>query len=190
MRDEGKTCRDCGKTKSKCVCPELCSKCGCEKASCTCIKKVSVQEPYLEALEGLVGVADRAAEHHNDKDLANAVKHAIAGMSRSERLKLGIEPQDNSCGEPVSALTPEEAVELFLTPQVRREFLTATTEESELILVLREMTRIFYESKQTRESDREVFIATKSERKRALSESIKAGIARKRAAQATSDYVV
>jgi hypothetical protein len=52
------------------------------------------------------------------------------------------------------------------------------------------MARVFYDSKQTSESEREVLITTKSERKRALSESIKAGIARKKAAQATPNYVV
>jgi hypothetical protein len=192
LREEEKSCRNCGKKKSECACPELCSGCGSERAGCTCIKKVLVQEPYLEALERLVGVADRAADLHEDKELAEAVKYASSGISLNERLKLGIRPRETSQanGEADSSLTLEEAVEIFLTQQVRREFLTAITEESDLILVLSEMARVFYDSKQTSESEREVLITTKSERKRALSESIKAGIARKKAAQATPNYVV
>jgi hypothetical protein len=184
LREDEKPCRKCEKKKSECVCPEICSKCKNEKAACACVETVSVQKAYIEALERLVRVAERSADRHEDKELAHAVEFAVLGMSRNERLKLGIQPK------PDSDFTPEEAVGLFLTQQMRREFLTAITEESELILVLREMTRIFYESKQTREPEREVLITTNSERKKTLSESIKAGIARKKAAQGTSDYVV
>lgn len=184
LRDGEKICRKCAKKKGECSCPELCSKCKNEKTACTCIEKVSVQEPYLRALERLVGVADRAADRHEDKELAAAVNYAASGMSLNDRLNLGIEPKRES------SLAPDQAAGLFLTQQVRREFLTAITEESELLLVLREMARIFYESKQTREAEREVLITTKSERKKTLSDSIKAGIARKKGAQGTSDYVV
>jgi hypothetical protein len=187
LRDGEKICRKCAKKKGKCSCPELCSKCKNEKTACTCIEKLSVQEPYLRALECLVGVADRAADRHEDKELAHAVEFAVLGMSRNERLKLGIQ------SKPESDLTPEEAVSLFLTQQVRREFLTTITEESELIFLLREMTQIFYDSKKTPESERPVLIRANStmpngmwtpERKQAHSELIKAGIARKKAAHA------
>ena len=179
LREDEKPCRKCEKKKSECICPDICPKCKNEKAACTCIEMVSVQKPYIEILERIVGVADRSADRHEDKELAAAVKYAISGMSLNERRKLGVQPK------PDSDLTPEEAVSLFLTQQVRREFMTAITEESELFLVLREMAQIFYDSKKTPESERGVLIEANSipktswtpERKQAHSELIKAGIA-------------
>jgi len=185
LRADKKPCPDCGKPRAECTCPERCSKCGCEEADCTCVKDVAVPEPYLKALEQLAAAADRAADRHEDEELADAVKYAMSGKSRNEQLKLGIQPKpDLQTGhDSDSNRTPQAVADMFLTKQVQREFLTAVTEESELLIVLREFTRIFYQNTQTPESERDVLVESKADRKKAHSESIKAGWERKKAAQ-------
>jgi hypothetical protein len=208
LRKDGKLCPDCGEKAGDCTCPNPCNKCGQEKTDCSCTKKVSVQERYLRALERLLSVADRAADRHEDEDLAHAVNYAACGMSRQEQTDLGMQPKPKAGGEADYTLTPEMVIGIFLTKQVRREFLTAVANEAELLVILREMARLFYESNQTPEAERNVKVEKQSppasgqvvenpdkpakpkggawspERKKVMSETMKAVHARKKAVQA------
>lgn len=207
LRGGGKRCLECGEEKADCTCPVLCARCGKVKTDCACAKVVAIPEPYLRALERLMRVADHAADQHADQDLAEAVKYATCGMSRQEKINLGIQPKPRASGDEDSSLAPETVIDIFLTLQVRREFLTAVTSETELFVILREMTRLFYDSNHSPESERSIKIEGLSpsapgqkiepaktvkpkaedwtpERRQAHGERIKAGIARKPAAQA------
>jgi len=209
MRGGGKRCLECGKDKADCTCPKLCARCGKIKTDCTCVKVVSIQEPYLRALERVVLVADHAADQHADQDLANAVKHAICGLSLSEQAGIGLQPKPSANGDEDSSLAPETVTDIFLTPQVRREFLTAVASENELVVILGEMAHLFYASGNIPESERNVKVEKQSpsvpgqiiepveaakakaedwtpERRQAHGERIKAGIARKKAAAQTA----
>ena len=193
---------------------KICTKCKNKKTACTCPKEISVQEPYLRALERLILVAGRAANRHGDKDLAHAMKYATCGMSRQELAELEVQPTPKTCaensdfpGQEACDLGPEALIDIFLTTQVQREFRTAVTSETELLVILGEMVRLFYDSNQTPESERSVKVEKRSasasgqpaehgnptklkgavwspERKKAHAELIKVGIARKKAAQA------
>jgi hypothetical protein len=204
LRGGGKRCLECGEEKADCTCPVLCARCGKMKTDCACAKVVSIQEPYLRALERLVRVADHAADRHADQDLAKAVKYAICGLSLREQDDLGIQPKPKATGDEDSSLSPEAVTDIFLTPQVRREFQTVVASESELLVILSEMARLFYEDNQTPESERNVKVEEHSpsasvvkrakpkggkwspERRNLHGELIKAGFARKKAAAQTA----
>jgi len=90
-----------------------------------------------------------------------------AYLRRGHVGNLGLQPKskakiEESNGEHDYSLVPETVTDIFLTPQVRREFLTAVTSENELVVILGEMAHLYYASSNIPEAERSIRIERQS----------------------------